>query len=161
MESVIMLIKDNTTSFITLATVFVSILSVYLSLAEYYRVKAKNDFFFIEDDFRKPMRNSFHPEYLSFSIVILVLIFTFYIAFCDYIKLENCNYVTALIIVAITYIISFFFNIIVFLFFQHSNNKEIKIWHKNTYRKNLFLSASAKAGQWFFFLAFLFGRIGI
>jgi len=61
----------DTIAVLTISTV---ILSQLLALIEYYRLKARWDFLYIDDEGRKGTRSGFHPEYLSTSLLVILSI---------------------------------------------------------------------------------------
>ena len=70
-EDWIYIFEHYTTEFIAFITFAISILSNILSLVEYFRLKAKWDYYYLNDSGRGTFRHGFHPEYLSTSIFIV------------------------------------------------------------------------------------------
>lgn len=70
-DILILLIKSYTIEFIAILTFLVSMLSWILSIIEYFRLKGKWDFYYLDDVARRSVRNGFHPEYLMTSLFII------------------------------------------------------------------------------------------
>ena len=67
-------LQDNTALFVALYTALLALLSIFLSVQEYYRRKAYYDYFQAEDRFRPGMRSGFHPQYLTFAVLNIVIV---------------------------------------------------------------------------------------
>ena len=67
-------LQENTALFVALYTALLALLSIFLSVQEYYRRKAYYDYFGVEDRFRPGMRSGFHPQYLTFAVLNIVIV---------------------------------------------------------------------------------------
>lgn len=67
-------LQKNTAFYVALYTVLLALLSIFLSVQEYYRRKAYYDYFQVEDRFRPGMRSGFLPEYLTYAVLNIVIV---------------------------------------------------------------------------------------
>lgn len=87
----------NTLAILTLAT---AILSQLLALIEYFRLKARWDFFYLDEEGRKSTRSGFHPEYLATSLlVILSIVFLISTNILDKILCSFYNFIFAFLLI--------------------------------------------------------------
>lgn len=107
MDQVFIYIKDNVTEFIAILALLVSILSQLLSMVEYFRLKGKWDFYFLDDIARPTKKSGFNPEYLATSLFIIALLFF---------VMTSENILTILSSIKISIALIFIITIIIFIF---------------------------------------------
>ena len=66
-------LQKNAAFWAAFYTALLALLSMFLSVQEYYRRKAFYDYFRVEENFRPGMRSGFHPQYLTFAALNIVL----------------------------------------------------------------------------------------
>lgn len=119
----------NTAAALTIAT---AILSQLLALIEYFRLKARWDFLYLDEDGRKSTRSGFHPEYLATSLlVILGLVFLISTKIFDKILYSITNCLLTFIPILITMYIGSF---CVFYVFSNADIKK-GLYHSKEYIK--------------------------
>lgn len=75
-NGLIILLKENIDSLITIIASILPVLSVIFASIEYFRLKGKWDFFFVDKNFRSSLKNVIHPEHFVISFfTILFLVF--------------------------------------------------------------------------------------
>lgn len=78
-NDLIILLKENIDSFITIIAFVFPLLSVIFASIEYFRLKGKWDYFFVDKNFRSSLKNVMHPEHFVisfFTILFLVFLIT-------------------------------------------------------------------------------------
>lgn len=72
------LLKENIDSIITIVAFIFPVLSVIFASIEYFRLKGKWDYFFVDKNFRSSLKNVMHPEHFVISF-FTILFLTFLI----------------------------------------------------------------------------------
>lgn len=74
-DTIMQYIENSTVEFIAIITFSVSILSGVLAMIEYFRLKGKWDYYYLDDSGRTSIRSGFNPEYLATSLFIIGIMF--------------------------------------------------------------------------------------
>lgn len=124
--------------FIAIVTLLITILSQILVMIEYFRLKGRWDYYFLDDTGRQTRNNGFNPEYLATSLFISAVLL--FMLLSNQVKIIICNlrYSTLALITmtSITFLISY----IIFYFFSREEKE------KGTYtRKELLMYVLEKA----------------
>lgn len=147
-ESIIEFAKDNTALFIGIITASIAVLSTVLALLEYFEKKAYCDYFFIEDYARDGCRSGFHPEYLSFAVLVFCCFFAAYILISSILPFANRFVVIALIIVIPT-VFSFCISALIYWLYHDPQKDEMCCRTAKELRKTSIKFALLKAAKWF------------
>lgn len=67
-------LKENTESVITIIASILPVLSVIFASIEYFRLKGKWDFFYVDKNFRPSLKNVIHPEHFVISFFIILFL---------------------------------------------------------------------------------------
>ncbi len=118
-DGIIQFVKNSTTEFIAIITFSVSILSGILAMIEYFRLKGKWDFYYLNDSGRSSIRHSFHPEYLATSLFIIGTMF--FIVINENIRNIIDDVLSAIVIICIVTIIIYISSYVIFYMFSRSD----------------------------------------
>lgn len=66
-------IKEDTAEFVAITTVLVSVLSQFLVMIEYFRLKGRWDFYKLDEVCRVSRKSGFNIEYLVTSLFIIMV----------------------------------------------------------------------------------------
>ena len=127
---------DNIIKFVPIIISLLTVLSYFLAINEYYVKKAYWDFFHINECCRESMRSGFHAEYLSYALLILIML-----AFIDYMLVYFWRIVrnpqkNFLLLCAIIFVLVLIAAYIVIWKFNLTDVNERRIWEsKRTYHQ--------------------------
>ena len=73
-NDLIILLKENTDNLITIIASIFPVMSVIFASIEYFRLKGKWDFFFVDKNFRSSLKNVIHPEHFVISFFTILFL---------------------------------------------------------------------------------------
>lgn len=73
-NDLIIWLKENMESIITIIAFILPVLSVIFASVEYFRLKGKWDFFFVDKNFRSLLKNVIHPEHFVISFFTILFL---------------------------------------------------------------------------------------
>lgn len=135
-ETIIAHFKSDPAASITVLTALVAILSQLLAMIEYFQLKAKWDFYYLDEIGRRGMRAGFHPEYLATSLAI-ILCFILFLSIDILTTVVERYLVVTLLSISVTI---FALAYAIFYFFSYFSMVK-KIWNKKQYKKITFVKA--------------------
>lgn len=110
--------------FIAIITLLITILSQILVIIEYFRLKGRWDYYFLDDTGRYTRNRGFNPEYLTTSLFISAVLL--FMLLSNQVKIIICNIGYSMIaIIAITSVIFIASYIIFYIFSREDINKGI------------------------------------
>ncbi len=118
-EKIINCAIDDTAKFIAIITLLITILSQTLVIIEYFRLKGRWDYYFIDDTGRHAINKGFNPEYLATSLFIFAILL--FMLLSNQVKSIICNTIYSIVAIVLITSIIFILSYIIFYFFSKEN----------------------------------------
>ena len=155
-ERIVEYASSSPMKFITIVTLLVTILSQFLVIIEYFRLKGRWDYYFLDDVARHTRNHGFNPEYLATSLFISAVLL--FMLLNNHVRIIVCNAmcssITIITVISITFITSF----VIFYFFSKEDvDKGIRTKKellKYVLEKSLFTAIKYFVFLLIFFLAY-------
>lgn len=112
---ILKLMENDIAKYIAIITAGVPVLSQILYLIEYLRLKAKWDYYYLDDIGREIRKTGFHIEYFATSLFIITI--TYFIVSFDII-MDNINNIFMIFLLLLISVVIFILSFIIFYIFS-------------------------------------------